>query len=113
MRKILSISILLLMLLNLTLVAHSVNRFNSLSTEDGLAGQLVREIAQDQDGFIWFATAYGLSRYDGYSFKNFYHNELIDDSLSSNNLWQLYIDKRGVMWVVSVISNCTRRHSTP
>lgn len=100
MRKILLSSILLL-LFNLTLNAHSANRFNSFSIEEGLAGQLVRDIAQDAQGFIWFATAYGLSRYDGYSFKNFYHNELSDDSLSSNNLWQLYIDRRGVMWVVS------------
>ncbi len=101
MRKFPVYIILLFLLFCLSFALQAANRFNSFSTEDGLAGQLVRDITQDAQGFMWFATAYGLSRYDGYSFKNFYHNELRQDSLSSNDLWLLHIDARGVMWVVS------------
>ncbi len=38
------------------------------------------QIAVDSSGFLWIATWDGLSRYDGYSFKNYYHKT--DDSLS-------------------------------
>jgi len=41
------------------------------STQDGLAQSQVRAIAQDQDGYLWLGTLNGLSRYDGYSFKNY------------------------------------------
>ena len=93
--------ILSLVFLCLSSTVQSANRFGGFSTESGLAGQLVRDIAQDQQGFIWFATAYGLSRYDGYSFKNFYHEESNENSLSSNNLWKLHVDHQGTLWIIT------------
>ncbi|NVJ61111.1 MAG: response regulator [Gammaproteobacteria bacterium] len=85
----------------LTVHVHATNQFQHLTTSDGLAGPLVRDIAQDKNGFLWFATAYGLSRYDGYKFKNFYHNKDDRHSLSSNNLWKLHFDDNDNLWVVS------------
>jgi len=41
------------------------------STQDGLAQSQVRAIAQDSHGYLWLGTLNGLSRYDGYSFKNY------------------------------------------
>src|ERR1035441_2092287 len=40
------------------------------STADGLANNAVFSIASDSRGFLWFATAEGLSRFDGYGFVN-------------------------------------------
>jgi len=40
------------------------------STADGLANNAVLSIASDSRGFLWFATAEGLSRFDGYGFAN-------------------------------------------
>lgn len=77
------------------------HRFESFSIERGLAGRLIRDITQDQQGFIWLATANGLSRYDGYQFKNFYHDSKNNNSLSSNDIWRLHIDQKGVLWVVT------------
>ena len=42
-----------------------------VSTRDGLPGNTINELAQDEDGYIWMATNNGLSRYDGYSTVNY------------------------------------------
>jgi signal transduction histidine kinase/ligand-binding sensor domain-containing protein/ActR/RegA family two-component response regulator len=44
-------------------------RFKRLTTEDGLSQRWVRCIYQDDNGYMWFGTADGLNRYDGYEFK--------------------------------------------
>lgn len=43
-----------------------------ISSVDGLSGNTVYDIAQDRDGFLWMGASYGLCRYDGYSFLNYY-----------------------------------------
>lgn len=44
-------------------------RFTRLSTDEGLSQTKVSQIVQDNQGFMWFGTQYGLNRYDGYNFK--------------------------------------------
>ncbi|MGD1074347.1 MAG: two-component regulator propeller domain-containing protein, partial [Bryobacteraceae bacterium] len=44
------------------------------TTADGLARDHILCIVQDSHGFLWFCTAEGLSRFDGYQFSN-YHSE--------------------------------------
>jgi ligand-binding sensor domain-containing protein len=39
-------------------------------TSDGLARDSVHCVIHDRDGFLWFATGEGISRFDGYSFTN-------------------------------------------
>lgn len=48
-------------------------RFSRLSTAQGLSQTQANQIVQDDQGFIWFGTQYGLDRYDGYEFKVFTH----------------------------------------
>jgi hypothetical protein len=57
-------------------------RFSRLSTAQGLSQTQVSEIVQDDQGFVWFGTQYGLDRYDGYEFKVFTHDPAREDSLS-------------------------------
>ena len=40
-------------------------RYRNISMNDGLAANAVRNIVQDQYGFMWFGTDNGLCRYDG------------------------------------------------
>lgn len=47
------------------------NYFFHYTTEDGLASNNVHDVVEDQHGFIWFATHYGISRFDGCSFRNY------------------------------------------
>src|SRR5437870_12839429 len=43
----------------------------SYTTADGLADNGINRIVRDSRGFLWFCTAEGLSRFDGYSFTNY------------------------------------------
>jgi len=40
---------------------------------NGLSHNFVHSIARDSSGFLWIATWDGLSRFDGYEFRNYYH----------------------------------------
>ena len=74
-------------------------RFEHLKVEDGLPHATVLGALQDQQGFMWFATADGLSRYDGREFKNFYHERHNENSLSNNNTFALLESSDGLIWV--------------
>ncbi len=49
-------------------------RFDRYSNDQGLSMSVVNAIAQDRQGFLWFATQDGLNRYDGYKFRIFKHD---------------------------------------
>src|SRR5438552_15007795 len=42
---------------------------------DGLANNTINKIVRDSRGFLWFCTADGISRFDGYEFRSFGTNE--------------------------------------
>jgi diguanylate cyclase (GGDEF)-like protein len=72
--------------------------FSSIGTRDGLPNASVSGIAQDSQGFLWFATQGGLARYDGYSFKLFRHAPFDEGSLPHDLVQTLYLD-RDALWV--------------
>lgn len=45
--------------------------FQVLNMNDGIADNDIHSIEKDTEGFIWFGTSSGLSRYDGQNFKSF------------------------------------------
>ncbi len=71
----------LILLLLSSLVLQAQN-FSSVhySEKDGLPSNTVYDITQDKDGFIWFATENGLSRFDGRRFRNFTTREGLPDN---------------------------------
>jgi len=74
-------------------------RFEHLSVEDGLAQESVLAMAQDSDGFMWFGTQNGLSRFDGYRFVNFRNVVGDPGTLPSNWIRVLHIDRQGRLWI--------------
>jgi signal transduction histidine kinase/ligand-binding sensor domain-containing protein len=72
-----------------------------ISVQDGLSQSSVYCIYQDSKGFLWFGTADGLNRYDGYEIKVFRHN--IDDkfSISDNTVRQINEDNDGNLWIIT------------
>ena len=74
-------------------------RFSRLSTAQGLSQTQVAEIVQDDQGFIWFGTQYGLDRYDGYEFRVFTHDPARENSLSCVYVHSLFKDRSGTLWV--------------
>lgn len=73
--------------------------FELLDTQAGLSNNIVYDIHKDREGFIWIATDNGLNRYDGYSFKKFYHNASDTISLSSNVIRRIVEDQEGNLWI--------------
>jgi ligand-binding sensor domain-containing protein/two-component sensor histidine kinase len=67
------------------------------TTADGLASDRIFCIHQDAHGFLWFCTAEGLSRFDGYSFTN-YHT---GDGLPGNVVRNLIEGRTGMYWIVT------------
>lgn len=76
-------------------------RFEKLSINDGLSQSSVKCIIQDKTGFMWFGTASGLNRYDGYSFRVYESDPLNPYSFSGNMVTSMYEDKEGKLWIGS------------
>ncbi len=74
-------------------------RFERLAVEDGLPHATVLSVLQDRQGFMWFATANGLARYDGNTFTTFRHDVDNSNSLSNNNTFSLIESSDGLIWV--------------
>lgn len=75
------------------------NQFMSYKSVDGLAGNTINCIAQDQYGFIWFGTYHGLTRFDGYSFLVIRNDPKDSSSLPSNRIVDIAVDKNGLLWL--------------
>src|SRR5438477_1252681 len=67
------------------------------TTADGLANNTVLSIASDSRGFLWFATAEGLSRFDGYGFAN----QTTSTGLPHGSVRQVLIDRHGNYWLAT------------
>ena len=74
-------------------------RFSRLSTSQGLSQTRVAQIVQDDQGFMWFGTQYGLDRYDGYEFRVFTHDPARENSLGCVYIHSLLKDRSGALWV--------------
>jgi PAS domain S-box-containing protein len=74
-------------------------RFTRLSTDEGLSQTRVIQIVQDDQGFMWFGSQYGLNRYDGYKFKVFKHESGNPNSLSGVFISSLFKDRSGSLWI--------------
>ena len=74
-------------------------RFTRLSTDQGLSQTKVSQIVQDDQGFMWFGTQYGLNRYDGYNFKLFVHDPRNPNGLSGVYTSALFKARDGALWV--------------
>ena len=64
-----------------------------------LASSSVMDICLDDCGFIWIATDYGLSRFDGYHFTNYYHVHRDSTTLPDNYVNCFLPDRNGNFWV--------------
>ena len=73
--------------------------FRKLSNPTGLSQIRVENMVQDDQGFMWFGTQYGLDRYDGYNFKVFVPDRSRVNSLSGGYIYSLFKDRSGMLWI--------------
>lgn len=72
-----------------------------LYTSDKLSSSLINCIVQDRKGLIWVGTEYGLSRFDGYHFVNYLHDEKDTTSIADNTISDFLVDRSGQLWIGS------------
>jgi ligand-binding sensor domain-containing protein/signal transduction histidine kinase len=74
-------------------------RVTRITSADGLSQSRVAQIVQDDQGFMWFGTEYGLNRYDGYKFRVFVKDPRRLNSLGGNFVSALFKDRSGMLWI--------------
>ncbi len=77
-------------------------QFKQINIEDGLSQSTIFCMLQDKKGFLWFGTANGLNRYDGYNFKIFVNDPLDSTTISDNSILSIYEDKEEYIWIGTV-----------
>lgn len=63
--------------------------------DDGLPSNECHGTVMDPKGYLWIATDRGLSRYDGYNFKNYG----LEEGLTDLSCLQLFCDDKGRIWI--------------
>ena len=86
----------------LVLISCAQNRAEQLpirtyTTADGLARDSIHKIVSDPLGYLWFCTADGLSRFDGYEFANY----SVAQGLPHRVVYDLLITTSGDYWVAT------------
>ena len=69
-------------------------KWTNLTSHDGLAGNIVYSMVQDDKGVFWFGTDKGVSRYDGKTWKNLGPKE----GLFDQNVYALAVAPNGDIW---------------
>lgn len=69
--------------------------FRNYSIEEGLSESAVHALTQDDEGYLWLGTGYGLNRFNGLSFDNYFE----ENGLNNSIIRVLYKDSRGVIWI--------------
>ena len=64
---------------------------------EGLAHREVNAIFQDRQGFMWFGTKYGLSRFDGKTFTSFTKDR---NGLEFDDIQSIAQDADGILWLM-------------
>ena len=88
---------LLTIFLLLSIVAFSQTQH--FYTSDQLSSNQITNICQDRTGYIWVGTEFGLNKYDGYRFTNYFHETDQAATISSNVISFLFLDSQGSLWV--------------
>ena len=79
------------------------------TTADGLPRDYVLRIVPDSRGFLWFCTADGLSRFNGYEFTNYG----VEQGLPNPVINDLLETRRGVYWVATNGGGAARFDPSP
>jgi signal transduction histidine kinase/ligand-binding sensor domain-containing protein/DNA-binding response OmpR family regulator len=80
---------------------NSQYQFSRLNTSNGLSHNQVNCIFKDPQGFMWFGTASGLNRYDGYTFKVFKHDVNNKNSIKEDYITNICEGPDKKLWITT------------
>lgn len=83
--------------------------FAHYTTKQGLSQNDINCVFQDENGMIWIGTNDGLSRFDGYEFKNY---RMDTHTLPSNLITTVIQDDHGNLWIGSADAGLFRFNLT-
>ncbi len=75
----------------------SAYQVQMLTTKQGLPGDKVLSVLQDQQDFLWIATEQGVVKFDGYRFSPFPKDQMLRDNLP--DISAFFIDSKGRYWL--------------
>jgi signal transduction histidine kinase/ligand-binding sensor domain-containing protein/DNA-binding response OmpR family regulator len=81
-------------------------QFSQLNRSNGLSNNQVNSVFKDSEGFMWFGTAAGLNRYDGYTFKVFKHDVYNKKSLNDDFVTGIFEGPGKKLWVSTRSGYC-------
>jgi PAS domain S-box-containing protein len=101
------LSSLILLAISSALAAHpntadqtgTAQKVEKLSVYSMLANPQMFSVAKDHDGFLWFGTAEGVKRYDGYQFSSFINQPDDPTTLANDNVGVMLNDSKNRLWV--------------
>ena len=67
------------------------------TTNNGLPSNTIYDMVEDEKGFLWFATDYGVSKFDGVNFKNY----SVKDGLGGNEILYFLKDSKNRIWMAA------------
>ncbi|MHC1702383.1 MAG: histidine kinase [Tenuifilaceae bacterium] len=70
--------------------------FRKYTVDNGLPSSTIYHVFQDSKGYMWFATANGVSRFNGYKFENFD----LQSGLVDNDVFEIYEDYKQRIWFI-------------
>ncbi|MGO1243311.1 MAG: hybrid sensor histidine kinase/response regulator transcription factor [Sphingobacterium sp.] len=116
MNNVLFITRLIFLLLGLSAIrevhAQEQVHFKHLTVDDGLNSNHLQTITKDHDGYMWFGTATGLSKYDGKRFRVYHHDVLSSDGLPGNSVEEFFHGPDYSLWIKTSRGFCIYNKST-
>ena len=77
-------------------------QFRQFTIKEGLSQSALLSAMQDKQGFMWFGTANGLNRFDGYNFVIYINNPYDSTSISDNEITSIFEDAQGYIWIGTI-----------
>ena len=76
------------------------------TTADGLGESMITDIVRDTSGYLWISHQSGVTRFDGYTFKNYSSDT--GSKLEGRSIRKLHIDRDETLWAISEIGQINK-----
>ncbi len=80
-------------------IAQIQRKYSMYTADEGLNQNSIYDIIQDHKGYLWFSTANGISRFDGYEMHNYKFDEKNNSSIYGEFYFTFYEDSKNQLWI--------------